>query len=812
MSKQADFYNTVNSLVGNAVDKGILKLFTQDEKLSGGVFDLGLGKPIANFGSCSYLGLEFDERLKNAAKEAIDNYGTQFSASRIYVSTKYYKELENLLLKLFNAPTLVAPTTTLGHIATIPTILEEGDVVILDHQVHASVQNATNLLKPRGIPVELIRHNNMARLEERIKHLSQKYNRIWYMADGIYSMYGDKCPIDRVYKLLEKYPEFYFYTDDAHGMSCYGRNGRGYVLDGREIHPKMILATSLSKGFATGGAALVFPNKEWAEKVRNTGGPFLTSGPLQPASVAAGLAATKLHLTNEIYDLQKDLQEKIRYTNLLIKKYGLPQAEENDSPIFFICVSLPKIGFNIIERLLKEGFYTNAGVFPSVPMKNTGVRFTITRLNTLLQIEGLIVALAKHYPLALKEENFTIDKVYKAFKLTPPKEALLDRSTEKMVSQSSLSVEHVTSIKDIAKEDWDNTIGKNGTIDYSGMQFLERSFVNHELPEENWTFDYLVIKHNSDVVLATFFTSTIAKDDMLSQAEISQQIEAKRLVEGKYYLTSKLLSMGSLMTEGEHLYFDKNHPHRKDAMLLMFQKIAELQEKHNATTVNLRDFPFNDQEMDALFLDNGYFKTELPENHYCYLNWKDKDDFVLGLSSRSRKHIRQDVIKHEHKFEVNFKDSFTNEDLVDFYALYLNVKKRNFGLNTFKLPFSLFQEMNSHDQWEVMELKIKQEFNTSNETKPIGVVFSYRGKNAYCPMLIGMNYDYQKDFKLYKQALYQTVIRAKELDYNQINLGYSASVEKKKVGAVAVKPIAYVQLKDHFNMEVIGQMDVTRKA
>jgi 7-keto-8-aminopelargonate synthetase-like enzyme len=79
-------------------------------------------------------------------------------------------------------------------------------------------------VKSRGVHVEMIRHNRMDMLEDRIKALRQKYPRIWYMADGIYSMYGDASPVNDVYELMDKYPELYYYVDDAHGMSCYGKN------------------------------------------------------------------------------------------------------------------------------------------------------------------------------------------------------------------------------------------------------------------------------------------------------------------------------------------------------------------------------------------------------------------------------------------------------------------------------------------------------------------------------------------------------------------------------------------------------------
>lgn len=75
------------------------------------------------------------------------------------------------LEKIYNNLILITKNSTLGHIAVIPTAVEDNDAVILDHQVHWSVQNAAQLLKIRGIPVNLIRHNSLEMLEDRIKKI-----------------------------------------------------------------------------------------------------------------------------------------------------------------------------------------------------------------------------------------------------------------------------------------------------------------------------------------------------------------------------------------------------------------------------------------------------------------------------------------------------------------------------------------------------------------------------------------------------------------------------------------------------------------
>ena len=97
-----------------------------------------------NFGSCSYLGLEKHSNLQHGVINAVSKYGTQFSSSRTYLSHSLYQELEDNLYQIFKRPVIATASTTLGHLATIPVIVGENDAVILDLQVHSSIQMFKN--------------------------------------------------------------------------------------------------------------------------------------------------------------------------------------------------------------------------------------------------------------------------------------------------------------------------------------------------------------------------------------------------------------------------------------------------------------------------------------------------------------------------------------------------------------------------------------------------------------------------------------------------------------------------------------------
>jgi 7-keto-8-aminopelargonate synthetase-like enzyme len=812
MSKTQSFIDTLQQIAKYGISKKIFHLYTDSKKrIKGNAISLE-GKEVINFGSCSYLGLEFDDRLKDASKQAIDDFGTQFSESRAYVSISLYKELEELFEKIFESPVVITQTTTLGHIAAIPVLVDSEDCIIMDHQVHNSVQIAVNLVKSQGVTVELLRHNRIDLLEERVKVLRSKYKKIWYMADGIYSMYGDVSPVKEIYALMDKYPELNYYVDDAHGMSIYGKHGRGYVLHEAPIHERAIVATSLVKAFPTGGAVFVFPTKEKAQLVRNCGSTLITSGPLQPAQLGAAIAAAKIHLTEEIYELQNDLHDNIRFANLMLKKYKLPVVAPSDAAVFFVGVSLPKLGYNMVHRMMNEGYYVNLGIFPAVPMKNTGIRFTITKLHTYTQIENMIASIARELPIAMLEEGLTLKDIYKAFKMQMPEDILIDAQVKSVINQSlSLKLHHCNSINKINKEEWNSIFESKGSFDWDGLKVLETSFSQNELPEDNWDFDYVVIKDNDEnTVLATFLTAALWKDDMQSEASISISVEQQRKVD-PYYLTSKVISTGSLMTEGEHIFIDKKSPYWKEAMQLLFEKINQLQEEHNCSNVVLRDFNSEDPLLDTFLVDNGYFKVTMPDNNVVTeMNWENKEAYYLSLSKRSKRHFKQDVERHEDKFEIKIETNYSEENINYWHSLYLNVKNNNLGLNLFALQPKVFKEILQNNNWEIMTLSVKNEFDFDGIEKPIAMAFCYKTPHKYIPVIVGMDYSYNECYKTYKQLLYQLIQRGKAIHCKQIDLGFSASLEKKKLGATAIPTFGYMQAKDSYNFQVLANMEINK--
>ncbi len=407
----------VNQLAIRLRDLGIIHLDMDEQTMSNRRTIKVKGKELLNYSSCNYVGLETDARLKEAAIKAVEQYGVQFYTVRAYLSLHMYQELESMMDEIFGHPTVVMPTTMLGHLSVIPVVVGSRDAVILDHQVHTSVQMTTKILKAGGTHNEMIRHNRMDYLESRIKKLITQYDKVWYLADGVYSMYGNTAPMEELYELMNRYEQFYVYIDDSHGMSWTGKHGNGAVLSRIPFHPQMVLVTSLGKAFGASGGVGVFYDNTFRNLVRNCGSPLIFTGPLQPATLGAAVASAKIHLSDDIYLLQSDLVEKIRYFKRRAKELELPIVSQEETPIQFLGCGKLEVGFGLVKAMMGDGIFPSIACYPSVPYNNTGIRFMVTVHHSYEDIDRLLDSVALRMPQLLEKENFTFDQIHKAFNL-----------------------------------------------------------------------------------------------------------------------------------------------------------------------------------------------------------------------------------------------------------------------------------------------------------------------------------------------------------------------------------------------------------
>lgn len=794
--KHHNFLNTVHEVFTDAKNAGVLHLYAGGTSFSGRTIEVE-GKELYHFGTTGYLGLEQDPRLKKAAKEAIDSYGTQFPLSKSYISNPLYEQLEGAISEMYGYPIVITKNSTLGHLGVIPSAVDDEDVIILDHQVHWSVQNAAKMLKTRSVPIEMIRHNQLEMLEDKVKKYQHSKGRIWYMADGIYSMYGDYAPVKELMGLAKKYPQLHFYFDDVHGMSWVGRNGTGYVLGQLgELPENVLLFGTLSKTFGASGAVLTCSNASMYDKIKTFGGPLTFSAQLEPASVAAAIASAQIHLSTEIYGLQQELRERIDYFNDCLSITDLPLIDRNESPVFYIGTGMPKTGYNFVNRLMGEGFFVNLGIFPAVPVKNTGVRITISRHNQKEEIKALVEAMEYHFPKALEDTQTDAQRVFHAFKMEP-------KTLSGPKISSELTVEVFDTIDQVEKEAWNQSLGGQGVYDWDALKFLEEVFHGNPMKEHNWLFRYVVIKDTDGIpVLMTFVTLSLWKDDMLAQAQISVAIEEERKTD-PYHLSSTVLSLGCLFTEGDHLYWNASHALGMEARNKLLETLEKLELQSGSKMTVLRDFGEQTSWNEPLY-GQGFLRVQMPNS--CSVDLREVDsmeDYLQRLSSRNRRHFRKDVQPYLDRAKTIVLPKLSKSELEQVKSLFGEVQSRNLGLNTFSFPDSLFEKMNENHLWEFIVL-----CSLDEPEKILGVMFCYTNlKQVYVPAFVGMDYDGLEEFAIYRQLLYRTIDRAIGLGIPKIDFGLTAAFEKRKLGATVEKKYAYLQTNDNFILELLGIME-----
>jgi 7-keto-8-aminopelargonate synthetase-like enzyme len=366
-----------------------------DEVYADGTIELA-GRRLVNFGSCSYLGLCRHPSLEHAALEAIRRYGVSFSSSRVYARLSLYDDLEQRLGRIVGGAVVAAGSTTLAHLSALPALVSGRDAVVVDRQAHTSLHLATQVLAARGIPVIAGPHVDMTALDVHVADLAQRHPRVWYLADSVYSMYGDVAPMDDIVASLERHPSMMAYIDDAHGFGWAGAHGRGIAIEHGPIHPRMLVSFSLSKSFGAGGGAVAAADAETAQLLLMSGGPLWFGGPIQTAELGAGVAAADLLLSDWHQSMQTELYRRIDFVACRAAELEIPLVSTARTPIWFLKVGSLDQTREVIARVMDDGFWVNLSGFPAVPPGMAGIRFTNTLMQSIDQIDGLLTSIARH--------------------------------------------------------------------------------------------------------------------------------------------------------------------------------------------------------------------------------------------------------------------------------------------------------------------------------------------------------------------------------------------------------------------------------
>jgi 7-keto-8-aminopelargonate synthetase-like enzyme len=812
MAKAEEIKQAFDEVISDGVRRGVLHNVAEDERLDGRHVTLG-GRQVVNFGSCSYLGLETHPLMRAGVIDAVERFGTQFSSSRAYLSAPAYPAAEQALGALFGRPTILTPSTTMGHLATVPTVVESGDVLILDHQVHHSVQTAAKLAQAQGTRVELIPHSDLRTLRRRIEEFRRTHRRIWYAADGLYSMYADFAPFEELNELVAEHEQLWLYIDDAHAFSWTGQHGRGRALE--RLSPaaleRSIVAGSLNKSFAAAGGAITFPDAETRRQVFTVGGPLIFSGPVQPPMLGAVLASAELHLSEEVTIRQDRLLDRIRLFNRLAADNGLPLVSTTEAPIRCVGAGRPEVAYNLTGRLRDAGYFVDTATFPAVVAKRSGARIALTAHHTDEDVIGLVEALADALPRALADEGDTVVTLQRAFNRQLAGRPVALRSVDRVAATEDLRLEHHTTIEAIDRYEWDAMFGGRGSFDWQGLRAIEAAFSGTlgDEPEHRWAFHYWIVRDadGGRPVAATFFTTALWKDDMLADPDVSAEVERRR-ADDPYYLTSTMVGMGSLLSEGNHLYLDRQADWRS-ALRLVLAAVRAEEDDAGAAAVVLRDLPDGDPELHEVLLGEGFARVPVFDTWTRVIDFDTDEEFLAGLPKKARYHQRINVLAWEDHYRVRVyaggsaeAAGLSHAQRDHLHQLYRNVHARNLELNVFPLPRRVIDAVLDRPGWELVTLELRG----GGPDRPVAFALQHIGVDHVQPLFVGLDYRYVTSHNSYQQTLWQAIRAAQRHGVGRVLFGMSADLQKARFGADRERRWVYLQSTDGFHLDVLNQL------
>jgi 8-amino-7-oxononanoate synthase len=249
------------------------------------------GRETIMLGSNNYLGLTGDPRVKGAAREALETYGTGVTGSRLLNgTTPLHVELERELAEWMGAEDAIVYTTGYqANLGAIGTLLEPGDTVICDSGDHASILDGCRL---SGAKLRPFRHNRMDKLEKMLGRAAEDGGGVLVVVDGVFSMEGDVCDLPRIVELCRAHGARLM-VDEAHGAGVLGARGAGACeLFGLEDEVDLRMGT-FSKSLASCGGFVAGP-ADVVEYLRIASRSFVFSASAVPAAVGAALGALRV--------------------------------------------------------------------------------------------------------------------------------------------------------------------------------------------------------------------------------------------------------------------------------------------------------------------------------------------------------------------------------------------------------------------------------------------------------------------------------------------------------------------------------------
>lgn len=369
------------------MEAGVYPYFRAIKGKQGTVVDME-GHKVLMFGSNAYTGLPGDQRIIDAAKKALDIYGSGCAGSRFLNGTlDLHVELEKELAEFEHKDEALCFSTGFTvNSGVLSVICGREDYIICDDRDHASIVDGRRLSFATCLKYK---HNDMEDLEKQLKRCRPDAVKL-IVVDGVFSMEGDLANLPEIVRLKKKYNASLM-VDEAHGLGVFGKEGRG-VCDhfGVTDDVDLIMGT-FSKSFASIGG-FIASDKDTINYLRHTCRTYIFSASNTPSATAAAREA--LHIIRKEPERIEKLWEVTNYALRRFKEEGF-EIGDTASPIIPLYVRDVDKTFTVTKLAFDNGVFINPVIPPACAPQDTLVRFALMATHTIEQVETGVQVLKK---------------------------------------------------------------------------------------------------------------------------------------------------------------------------------------------------------------------------------------------------------------------------------------------------------------------------------------------------------------------------------------------------------------------------------
>ena len=347
------------------------------------------GKDVINFCANNYLGLADNPELIQAAKDRMDARGYGMASVRFICGTQdTHKQLEQAISDFFGTEdTILYAACFDANGGLFEPLLTDQDAIISDALNHASIIDGVRLCKAVRYRYA---NGDMADLEEQLKKAQAQRFRI-IATDGVFSMDGNVCPLDKIYELAQKYDALVM-VDESHSAGVVGKTGHG-VTERYDLRGKIeIITGTLGKAFGGSVGGFTTGKKEIIDLLRQRSRPYLFSNSIPPLIAAAGLKT--FDILTRSNELQDRLHANTEYFISKMKAAGF-DIKPTESAICAVMLYDARLSQEFAAALQEEGIYVTGFYYPVVPQGQARIRVQLSAAHTTEQLDRGIEAFIK---------------------------------------------------------------------------------------------------------------------------------------------------------------------------------------------------------------------------------------------------------------------------------------------------------------------------------------------------------------------------------------------------------------------------------